>query len=112
MSITEWRQKDLIAEVSGRVLSGMDRACAFAAERARGNAPRRTGQLAEGSDYEVQPERANVVGRVGVKSRQGGGKAFWGYFVELGTSKMAARPFLRPAIFDNAEQIVKLIAEG
>ncbi len=113
--IKEWNAKELLAEVSGRMLSGMDNACQFAAEQARGKAPRATGTLAEEIDYEVVPERNKVVGYVGVKA--GGiaanqGKAYYGYFQELGTSKLPARPFLRPAVFENGEQIVKLISEG
>ncbi len=109
--VTEWNEKALLAKVSGIVLRGMDRACAFAAEQAAANAPRRAeggGTLASEIDYEVRGQRAWVVGLVGVKK----GKAYYGYFQELGTSKMAARPFLRPAVFGNGDQIVKLIAEG
>lgn len=32
------------------------------------------------------------------------------HFVELGTSKMAAHPYLRPALDTNAEQVVDLLA--
>jgi len=31
--------------------------------------------------------------------------AFYGGFVELGTSRMVARPFLRPALLDSWEEI-------
>ncbi len=115
--IKEWNDKKLLAEVSGRVLSGMDKAVRFAAEQAWELAPvGATGVLRNEIDHEVVPERNTVVGRVGVRRGNFGaanqGPAFYGYFHELGTSKMAARPFLRPAVFDNAAEIVKLIAEG
>lgn len=37
-------------------------------------------------------------------------KAFWGAFVELGTEKQTAAPFLRPAFDENERQIVDTIA--
>jgi len=114
--VREWNADKVLAEVSGRVLSGMDNACQFAAERAKGHAPKRTGTLAEEIDYEVVPERNKVVGYVGVKRGEIGavnqGKAFYGYFHELGTSKMRAHPFLRPAVFGNGDEIVKRIQGG
>ncbi len=115
MPITEWNDKQLLAEISGKVLNGMDKAASFAAERARANAPVRTGTLRKEIDYEVVPEGNDVVGRVGVKrgplaANQGPG--FYGYFLELGTSRMPASPFLRPAVFGNADAIVRFLTEG
>lgn len=106
--VTEWNDRALIAQISGRVLNGMDKACRFAAEQARSKAPRRTGTLAGEIDYTVEAERNEIVGRVGVKK----GDAFYGYFIERGTRRKAARPFLRPAVFDNASQILRMIAGG
>jgi len=113
--IKEWNQQRVMSEMSGKVLNGMDKACAFAAEQARGNAPRRTGNLADNIDYEVVPVRDNIEGRVGIKGgamSASQGKAFYGRFIELGTKRQPARPFLRPAVYDNGDEIVRLIAEG
>lgn len=106
--ITQWRQRELIAEISGDVVNGMDKGCDFAAEQARGKAPVWRGWTKEDIDYEVDVEGLDVIGYVGVKK----GRAFYAIFVELGTKSMAARPFLRLAVFGNAEQIVKLVAGG
>ncbi len=114
-AIREWRQREVVAEISGKVLNGMDRACSFAAEQARANAPRRTGTLADNIDYEVVPVRDNVEGRVGIRGgamSASQGEAFYGRFIELGTKRQPARPFLRPAVYDNADEIVRLIVEG
>ena len=105
--ITEWRAKEVLAEISGRVASGMDKAASFAAEQARGKAPRQTGKLATSIAYEVKARGSEITGYVGT-----GSKVFYGRFVEMGTRKLAARPFLRPAVFENADQILRLIREG
>jgi HK97 gp10 family phage protein len=116
--ITEWNQQKVMAEVSGQVINGMDRACAFAAEQARPRAPRRKGTLAGLITHEVVPVGNTVEGRVGVSKgkyagdRSNQGEAFYGRFHELGTVKMPARPFLRPAVYENADEITRLIAEG
>lgn len=107
-TITEWHDRELLAEVSGRVLNGMDKACAFAADQARGLVPVRTGLLKSEIDYEVEPEGNDVIGYVGVKK----GHAFYALMVERGTRKARARPYLRPAVFGHAAEIAKLIAEG
>ena len=113
--IKEWKAKELKAKISGRVLDGMDAACSYAADQVSGRAPRRTPLLALEIGYNVKPERDSVVGRVGVKAgliSKSQGKAFYGLFIEMGTSKMPARPFIRPAIFENGAEIVRLIAGG
>ena len=117
-AVKEWNQQKILAEVSGRLLNGMDRACSFAAEQARAKARRRTGKMAELVDYEVVPVGDDVEGRIG--SNMGSvsglgantGEAFYWYFIELGTKRMPAYPFVRPAVYDNAEEIVRLIGEG
>lgn len=107
MSILEWRQQEVLAEIAGKVVQGMDDACAFAAEQARSKAPKKSGFLKENIDHEVKARGLTVTGYVGVKHA-----AFYGYFHELGTSKMAAHPFLRPAVLENADEIVRRVAGG
>lgn len=117
-AIREWNQQKILAEISGKVLSGMDNACSFAAEDARGRAPQRTGKLASLVDYEVVPISNFIEGRVGIgKGKDSGasasqGEAFYGRFIEWGTKRQAAQPFLRPAVYENADEIVRRVAEG
>ncbi len=106
--VRDWDAKKFVKQVSGRLLSGMDAACSFAAEEARAKAPRDKGLLQSEIDYEVKPKKNVVTGYLGVKK----GDAYYGYFHELGTSKMAAHPFLRPAVFDNGDKIVSLLVGG
>lgn len=45
-------------------------------------------------------------GRVG-KTYQSDGRVFYWRFLELGTSKQPATPFLRPALYENIEQVTE-----
>ena len=102
--IKEWNQKKVIAAISGRVVQNMDRACQFAEEQAWAKAPVRRGILRALTRHDVKARGDVVEGRVGVLR-----KAFWGWFQEMGTAKMPATPFLRPAVFGNAKRIVQII---
>ena len=102
-----WEQdkRKVLARIAGRVVQNMDAACQMVAEDARGRVPKGRPELVKYIDYTVTAEGNTVEGRVGVKKH-----AYWGRFIELGTSKMAAKPFLRPAVQANKAEIVKLIA--
>lgn len=106
--LKSWRQKAALAEISGELVAGMDRGCAFAADRARAEVPVRTGLTREDIAYTVDVDGLEIVGKVGV--RTGKAHAWYAAFIEFGTSKMAAQPFLRPAVLNNKRRIVKLIA--
>ena len=113
--IKEWKAAKVLAAVSGRVLAGMDDACQFAAGQVSARAPRRAGTLASEIGYNVKPEGNSIVGRVGVKAgliSGSQGKAFYGLFLERGTSKLAARPFIRPGVLENASEIMRRIKGG
>lgn len=109
--ITEWNQKKVVAEISDRVANNMYAACQYAADVASGLAPRRTGILAEEIrvDVVVEARGQEVIGWVGVRKGRGKRDAFYGFFQEMGTEKMAAHPFLRPAVFGHARQIVRIL---
>jgi len=50
------------------------------------------------------------LGRVG-NSYEGGGNVYWWRFLEFGTSKMAARPFMRPALAENTDKVIALFKD-
>ena len=63
--------------------------------------------------------KKSIKSSVSVKERGGsyvdigwGRKAFWGLFIEKGTSRRAARPFLRPAVDENHPQILARFTEA
>lgn len=105
--ITEWRQKEFLAEMSGRVVDNMDRACQYVVEQAQARAPVRSGIMRSDITYEIVVTGLVVTGWIGVLW-----KRFYAYFVELGTSRMKAQPFLRPAVFNNARQIIRKLTGG
>jgi HK97 gp10 family phage protein len=104
----DWNTQRVKAAVAGEVVVNMERACQFVAEQARSKAPTRHGRLRKeiGFEVNVTAYRNVIEGRVGVKR----GDAFYARFVEWGTRKMRAQPFLRPAVFNNAREIVRIIA--
>ena len=69
----------------------------------RARAPKKTGNLRRHIKYQVRRARKfeGIWGRVGVlKGKSGKEYPFYAYFIEYGTSRMPARPFIRPA-FDS-----------
>lgn len=77
------------------------------ADEAGPNAPKLTGVLGESIEVETtQSSRTIASVVVGFLKR-----AFYGKFQELGTSKMAANPFLRPAFDSKREAVKRKIAE-
>ena len=77
---------------------------------AKANVPVRTGKLKKGLKV------TNVKKKEGVKyilvgvDRGDNSEIFYGKFIEFGTSKMSARPFLQPAYEKNKDNIQKTIA--
>ena len=109
VKIKDWEagKRRLIRTISGRLIDNMDRAGAFAAAVARANAPVDRGILQSDVTHTVRAHGNVIEAIVGVKRR-----AFWAWFVELGTVKMAARPFLRPAVFGYKDEIMKRATGG
>jgi HK97 gp10 family phage protein len=103
-----WNPQRVKAAIAGQVVQNMETACVFVVSRAKTLAPRRSGLTISELDFVVDVgARGNVIeGRVGVKR----GKAFYARFLEFGTRFMAEHPFLRPAVFNNAREIVRIIA--
>jgi HK97 gp10 family phage protein len=61
-----------------------------------------------GAKEYVNNARNRSTGRVGQSYEQGGNQ-FYFRFLEFGTSKMAARPFLRPALSENIGNTTQIV---
>jgi hypothetical protein len=57
--------------------------------------------------FVVERERNAVVITVGVKGGEKG--RYYGFYIEMGSKTSPAHPYLRPAVFDNAREIVALL---
>ena len=103
----DWNPGKVKATITGRAEENVEKACQFVEEQARNNIRSRSGRLANAIGHVVYRDGDDVIGVVGMRRRFKA--AFYGYFLEVGTRKMAAHPFLRPAVFNNARQIMKII---
>jgi len=72
-------------------------------EAARSRARRKSGELA-GSIGHRTAEKGESSCVVAV-----GPKAFHGYYIELGTKKMSAFPYLRPALIENKDKVIEAV---
>lgn len=73
---------------------------------AKAKAPVRTGKLKKSIRTTVSMRRGKAEAKVGF-----GGKQYYGIFSELGTVKMPARPFLRPALDSQKDASVRAFVE-
>ncbi len=99
-----------MAEMAGRVVQGMEAACQFAEQQAKARVLVRTGLTKTDITHEVEASGNLVEGRIGIP--KGKGHAWYWIFHELGTRYHPAHPALRLAVFQNAREIVRLIAGG
>lgn len=60
--------------------------------------------------HTVETTAKEIVIRVGMRRRSETGGDHHGFYIETGSRKAPAHPYLRPAVFDNGDQIVTLLA--
>ncbi|AJA49531.1 phage protein, HK97 gp10 family [Clostridium pasteurianum DSM 525 = ATCC 6013] len=78
---------------------------------AKNSAPVRTGKLRDG--LKISKAKKSKDGKyvlVGTDKKDKDAP-FWATFIEFGTSKMPAQPFLRPAFEKNKKQVFEIIKE-
>lgn len=106
MKIEVHVENDNTAEIKSKVQSGITRALEaaglFVSSVAIVNAPRDTGLLSGSIHHRMTGEKEVSIGT----------NVEYGKYQELGTYKMAAHPFLRPAIQDSASAVAQIIAQA
>ncbi len=105
---TAWNATGVIARVKDVTIENMAQACEVVEEDMRRRAPEQTGRLKAAIDSEVVVESdGSITGLVGIK--HGFARTHIARFFEFGTRKMAARPFMRPALLSNLREIGKIL---
>ncbi len=102
------RQFDRLADTSKRkvMMKALNAGIQPIKKEAKARAPERTGLLKK--NIRSKQMRYTEKPAVGIYIS---GKAFYWYFIENGTSKMAAAPFLRPAVDNKHEEGVNKFKE-
>lgn len=99
-------ENDKTAEIMQRVQANIPKALEaaglFVSSVAIANAPRDTGLLSGSIHHRVTGEKEVSIGT----------NVEYGKYQELGTYKMAAHPFLVPAIQDSASAVAQIIAQA
>lgn len=91
--------KEMQAEVRGEMQAGADAILGDA----KANVPTRTGRLR--ANLSAKASRDGLSAKIGIRGKRAGRRAFYGMFVEFGTVKMPARPFLQPAFEANRKRV-------
>ena len=93
-----------LKEISVQLKQGMTKACLLVERDAKRNAPVDTGRLRSSITNRLDIDGNQIVGVVGTNVE-------YASFLEHGTSKMPAHPFLFPALEANREKIKDLLKE-
>ena len=101
VSVDTTKINELLATIPGNKNKAVREAANYILGEARTLAPVRTGYLK--SNSEVEGEGGNSLIKF---------NAEYAAYVELGTRKMAAQPFLTPAVDRGGERLTALLAEG
>jgi HK97 gp10 family phage protein len=108
--IVKLDKRKFFAAVSEHVVANMTLVCEYVCSLIRQGAPEMTGRLKKDVMYEVTAKGDVIEGRVGIRGGRGQKRAaYWGWFVEMGTVHMEAKPFIRPAVFEHGPEIIALL---
>ncbi len=93
-----------LQEINQQIEKGMTKACVLVERDAKKNAPIDTGRLRNSITHRLETETGQIIGIVGTNVE-------YASFQEFGTSKMAAQPFLFPALEANRDKIKDTLKE-
>jgi HK97 gp10 family phage protein len=111
MRIKNWHPEEITIEIEKRAMDRLEKAGELVAARARGDVPVRTGKLKDTIRVIRLKGDPKQDVRVYAGNRIKGG-AYYAYMVERGTKKMAAHPFLRPALNQSRNEIKAIVENG
>jgi len=102
MSSFKWDDSKLRTEVNQKVKANMEKACLLVENDAKRFVAVLTGNLRGSITHEIKVTKNEVKGVVGTNVN-------YAIPQEYGTSKMAAHPYLRPALKKNIPKIKQLL---
>lgn len=99
----DFHTDDVITEYNTALERAMKKAVLIVEAEAKRNTPVDTGRLRGSITNEVREIARQVIeGRIGTN-------VDYARFIELGTSKMSAKPYLRPALRNKFSEVVSII---
>lgn len=100
---------NLPINIQKNVMTGATRASAkVVSDEAKRLAPTKSGALKKSIGITKRRSKNRNIISFSVSPRKGGrNDGFYGRFIELGTSKMSAKPFLRPALEKSVEETLQ-----
>jgi HK97 gp10 family phage protein len=104
MARVKWDTKELEQKMANVIHAATREGAALVASRARSRVKWQSGALA--TSIRIQPSKFG--GHLVVADGGGGGEHYHASFVELGTFKDPAQPFLRPALDDSRHGIEEI----
>ena len=102
-------RKEVEASMNKAIRSALDTVGDQVVGWAQNLAPVDTGNLKSSLDHKEESNNVELVGTSSAKAPYKDVK--YSVFVELGTAKMRAQPFLRPAIENNRSTIMQIIKD-
>jgi len=116
---TKWNANKVIDQIKAQVADNMEPACQFVQDEAvrnlraiqgpRGRFYRRV-ILASRVAHEIEVGQKFVEGRVGEQKGTKHPQKPYGWYIEVGSSKHPAHPWLRPAVFGNIKAILAILS--
>ena len=122
MRVSNWQPQRFDGEIIGAAMDRLERAAEVVATDARRRAPvgvnvpagqgKWSGREAGALKKSIRVVRLHGDKRRNIRVYAGSKQVFYARFVEYGTSKMSARPFLRPALNSSKGKIQSILREG
>ena len=107
MGRVNWYGATVERAVKGEAVKAIYKAALIVERDAKILCPVDTGRLMNSITHDVN--EAEISARVGIPPRFDNTSMMYGVYVEMGTSKMAAQPYLRPALEKNKGTIERLL---